>query len=701
MADLQENTKTEQVGFDWGIITKRKDLAFAFGIVMILAVLVVPLPKWMLDICLALSITFSILILMTVLFIQRPLDFNSFPTVLLIATMLRLSLNLASTRLILSDGHMGTKAAGAIIEAFGKFFMGGNFVIGIIVFSILVIVNFVVITKGSGRIAEVSARFTLDAMPGKQMAIDADLSAGLINETEARKRRVELEEESSFFGAMDGAAKFVRGDAIAGLLITIINVVGGIIIGTIQQGLTLGEAAQSYTILTVGDGLVAQIPALIVSTASGLLVTKGGIKGTTDQAFTRQLGGYPRALGMSAFLMFGLGLVPNVPMFPFLFLACLTGAGAWYANNIQKKEIKEPIIVDEKNTKTGEEQPLTQGLHLDTIRLEVGYGLIPLVNSSTYGTPLTDQIKTLRKQYILDYGFLIPVIRLQDNLQLQPNEYAIYVKEVVAAKAQVRIDRQLAIDPKGEPIMLPGEQTTEPAFGLKAVWIEPHLKEDALFRGYTVVDAASVIITHLTEIIKDNMSELLSYTETQKLIDEIASKHKKLIEDLIPSQTNVGQIQRVLQGLVKEHISIRDLPTILEGMGEIISVTKSTTRIIEQVRLRLSRQICESYMKQPENYIPLAPLNPQWEQKLIDSLRGPDDDRQLALSPSELQSFIQDIKKAYERFDSMGENPILLTNPMVRPYVRSILERLRPQTIVMSQAEIHPKVKIRTLGLIG
>ncbi|MDP1975137.1 MAG: FHIPEP family type III secretion protein, partial [Alphaproteobacteria bacterium] len=326
MADLQENTKTEQVGFDWGIITKRKDLAFAFGIVMILAVLVVPLPKWMLDICLALSITFSILILMTVLFIQRPLDFNSFPTVLLIATMLRLSLNLASTRLILSDGHMGTKAAGAIIEAFGKFFMGGNFVIGIIVFSILVIVNFVVITKGSGRIAEVSARFTLDAMPGKQMAIDADLSAGLINETEARKRRVELEEESSFFGAMDGAAKFVRGDAIAGLLITIINVVGGIIIGTIQQGLTLSEAAHSYTILTVGDGLVAQIPALIVSTASGLLVTKGGIKGTTDQAFTRQLGGYPRALGMSAFLMFGLGLVPNVPMFPFLFLACLTGA---------------------------------------------------------------------------------------------------------------------------------------------------------------------------------------------------------------------------------------------------------------------------------------------------------------------------------------------------------------------------------------
>lgn len=681
--------------------SKHKDIAFAIGIVAILAVLVVPLPRWLLDISLALSLTFSILILMTVLFIGRPLDFNSFPTVLLIATMMRLSLNLASTRLILSDGHQGTKAAGAVIEAFGKFFMGGNFVIGIIVFAILIIVNFVVITKGSGRIAEVSARFSLDAMPGKQMAIDADLSAGLITEMEAKTRRIELEEESGFFGAMDGAAKFVRGDAIAGLLITVINIVGGIIIGVAQQGLSFGEATHSYTILTVGDGLVTQIPALIVSTAAGMLVTKGSVKGTTDQALSRQLGGYPNAMGMSSALMFCLGLVPNVPMFPFMLLAGITGAAAYMAKTAQDKAAETESKAQTDEPEGPKEEPITQALHMDTLRLEMGYGLISLVNSPSSGTPLTDQIKALRKEYAIDLGFILPVVRIQDNMRLEPNEYTIYVKEVAAAKGTIRPDMLLVIDPKGEKINLPGEPTTEPAFGLPALWVYPDHREDAHLKGYTVVEPGAVIATHLTETIKDNVADILSYTETQNLLDEISTKHKKLVEDLIPNQASVGLVQRVLQGLLKERISIRDLPTILEGIAEALSVTKNHVRIIEMVRVRLNRQLCETFQNHQEGYIPIAPLNPNWEQKIIDSLRGPDDDKQLALAPTDLQALIADIKEAYDRFEKIGENPVLLTNPMIRTYVRSITERFRAHTIVMSQAEIHPKAKIKTLGLVG
>ncbi|MBX6322338.1 MAG: flagellar biosynthesis protein FlhA, partial [Rhodospirillaceae bacterium] len=455
-------------------VVRRSEIAFALAVIAILTVLVLPLPAWMLDMALALSLTFSVLILMTVLFIARPLDFSTFPTVLLIATMLRLSLNLASTRLILSHGHEGTAAAGHVIEAFGSFVMGGNFVIGLIVFGILVVVNFVVITKGSGRIAEVSARFTLDAMPGKQMAIDADLSAGLINEAEARARRKALEDESAFFGSMDGAAKFVRGDAIAGLIITFINIVGGMVIGVAQQGLPFSEAAHSYTLLTVGDGLVTQIPALVVSTAAGMLVSKAGVTGSADKALLAQLGGYPAALGLVSFLMGVMGLLPGIPMLPFFALAGLSGGAAWVLDKRAKKAAREAEAAKSREAAaaTPAEEPIAAALQIDQIRLELGYALLPLIGSER-GHRLTDQVKALRRQLAGEIGFVLPAVRIQDNLQLPPNTYVIKIKEIEAGRGELRPNMLLVMDPRGEKIPLPGEETREPAFGLPALWVDP------------------------------------------------------------------------------------------------------------------------------------------------------------------------------------------------------------------------------------
>ncbi|MCW8835763.1 MAG: flagellar biosynthesis protein FlhA, partial [Rhodospirillales bacterium] len=463
---------------------RRGDLAYALGVIAILAVLILPMPRWLLDVSLAFSITFSVLILMTALFVERPLQFTSFPTVLLLATMVRLALNLASTRLILAHGHEGPDAAGRVIEAFGGFVMGGNFVIGIIVFAILVIVNFVVITKGSGRIAEVSARFTLDAMPGKQMAIDADLSSGLINEDEAKTRRKELEDESSFFGSMDGASKFVRGDAIAGLLITFINVVGGIIIGVLQNDMALAAAGDTYTRLTVGDGLVTQIPALIVSTAAGMLVTKAGVTGATEDALASQLTRQPKALGLTAFLLGALALVPGTPMVPFVMLAAATSFGAWYVSrNMNRRKEEERVKAEamaEASATPLSEEPVSAALKIDTIRLELGYGLLSLVNSPVRGQRVTDQIKALRRQVAGDMGFVIPSVRIQDNVQLSANEYIIRIKEIDAGHGELRPSMLLVMDPRGEEITLTGEKTTEPTFGLPAVWIEEPTREEAL-----------------------------------------------------------------------------------------------------------------------------------------------------------------------------------------------------------------------------
>ena len=695
---------TQAVSFDTSRIMKalgRSDIWMAIGVVMILVVLILPMPTWLLDAGLAVSITFSVLILMTALFIEKPLEFNSFPTVLLLATMLRLSLNLASTRLILGQGHTGTDAAGKIIEAFGDFVMTGNFVIGIVVFAILIIVNFIVITKGAGRIAEVAARFSLDAMPGKQMAIDADLSSGLITEDQARNRRKDLEDESTFFGAMDGAAKFVRGDVIAGLLITFINVIGGMIIGIAQNDMTFYQAADTFTRLTVGDGLVTQIPALIVSTSAGLVVTKAGITGATDRALIKQMASKPRAMGMSSVLLIFMGLLPGMPLLPFAFLGLGAGYIAIHLFRQGSKKREEERIQEEAEaaeTPTAEE-PISTALRIDHLRLELGYGLLTLINSPRDGQRLTEQIKALRRQLATDMGFVMPSVRIQDNMQLPANNYVIRVKEIEAGRGDLRPTMLLVMDPRGEDISLPGETTTEPTFGLPAMWIEENNREEAMFRGYTVVDPATVITTHLTELIRDNMSELLTYAETQKLMDDLDKEHQKLITELVPNQISVGGIQRCLQNLLSERVSIRDLATILEAVSEAGGHTRSIVMITEHIRARLARQISDMNIND-QGTIPLVTLSPQWEQSFAESLTGEGDERQLSMPPSRLQEFITALRNTFERQAMMGETPVLLTSPGIRPYVRSIVERFRPMTMVMSQNEVHPKTRIKTVGQV-
>ena len=552
MSDITAATTTSTIGGiklpglgDVGAFFKRGDLALAVGVLTILVVLILPLPPLLLDFSLAISIIFSVLILMTALFIHTPLEFSAFPTVLLIATMLRLALNLASTRLILSRGHEGTDAAGHVIEAFGNFVMSGNFVIGIIVFAILVIVNFVVITKGSGRIAEVAARFHLDAMPGKQMAIDADLSAGLIDEKEARRRRQKLEDEGGFFGAMDGASKFVRGDAIAGLLVVFINIIGGMIIGIAQQGLSFADAAHSYTILTVGDGLVTQVPALIVSTAAGLLVSKAGVVGAADKALLSQLSGYPKALGMSGAVMLVMALLPGIPIFPFMAL----GSGAAALAFIVDRRMKVTLAAETQKTEAAAkseaaDEPIAAALKIDDLKVELGYALLPLVNAPDGSDRLTEQIKALRRSLAVEMGFVMPAVRLLDNVQLDANTYVIKIKEVEAGSGKVWAGQYMVMDPAGGQVKLPGTHTTEPTFGLPATWIDGSHKEDASMKGYTVVDAATVLSTHLTELLKSNMAELLSYGEVQKLLKELPKEQSDLVKDLVPNLITVSGIQR-------------------------------------------------------------------------------------------------------------------------------------------------------------
>ena len=706
MSDVTAAPATASSGFklptfaDLGTLLKRGDLALAVGVLAILMVLILPLPPLLLDLALAISITLSILILMTALFIHTPLEFSSFPTVLLIATMLRLALNLASTRLILSHGHEGTHAAGHVIEAFGNFVMSGNFVIGIIVFAILVIVNFVVITKGSGRIAEVAARFHLDSMPGKQMAIDADLSAGMIDEAEARKRRKILEEEGGFFGAMDGASKFVRGDAIAGLLVVFINVIGGMIIGIAQQGLSFAEAARSYTILTVGDGLVTQVPALIVSTAAGLLVAKAGIAGAADKAMMRQLSGYPKALGMSGGVMMLMALLPGIPMVPFLAL----GGGAAALAFIFDRRASQVIATETKKTEAAAkveaaEEPISSSLKIDDLKVELGYALLPLVNSPDGTDRLTEQIKALRRSLATEMGFVMPAVRILDNVQLDANAYVIKIKEVEGGSGKVWAGQYMVMDPAGGQVKLPGTHTTEPTFGLPATWIDAGIKEEAVMKGYTVVDAATVMSTHLTELLKNNMSELLSYGEVQKLLKELPKEQAELLKDLVPSLITVSGIQRVLQLLLAERVSIRDLSTILEGIADGIGSSRNPVTLAEHVRARIQRQICAQHTGHG-GYLPLIALSARWEQAFAEAMIGTGEERQLAMQPSKLSEFITLVREKFEAAAREGEAPVLVTSAGIRPFVRGIVERFRAQTPVISQSEIHPRARLKTVGSI-
>jgi flagellar biosynthesis protein FlhA len=675
----------------------RGEVGMAVGVIGVILLLILPIPAFLMDMLLAISLISSVLILMTALMMKKPLDFAIFPTVLLVSTLFRLGLNLASTRLVLTSGHEGGDAAGHVIEAFGALMMGGSFIIGIIVFAIILVVNFVVITKGSTRIAEVSARFTLDSMPGKQMAIDADLSSGLITEDQAKLRRKELEQESTFFGAMDGASKFVRGDAVAGLIIVFINVLGGILIGTLQHGLPIGEAATAYVQLTIGDGLVTQVPAIIISIAAGFLVSKAGVEGSADKALVSQLATNPISLGMVAAASALIGLIPGMPILPFAALAAGAGFMAW---RLGRARLKPAPVETAESAKPREdvEEPISTALNIDEVKIELGYSLLALINDLE-GRRLTDQVRALRRSLAQEFGFVMPSVRILDNMRLGNQGYAIRIKEMEAGKGEVRLGQLLAMDPAGRQVELPGEHTKEPAFGLPATWIDESLREEATFRGYTVVDPSTVLTTHLTEILKENMAELLSYAEVQKLLNGLEGEEKKLVEDLIPGSVTVTTLQRVLQSLLKEKVSIRDLPAILEGLAEAAPHTSSVTTLVEHVRTRLARQLCWQH-KADDGALPIVTLSPEWEQAFSESLVGQGEDKQLAMAPSRLQDFIRAVRDVFERAAMSGETAVLLTGPQVRPYVRSIIERFRGQTVVMSQNEIHPRARLRTLGQV-
>ena len=682
-------------------IGANRDMALAVGVVAIIGMLILPMPGWMLDMGLALSITLSVMILMTALFIDKPLQLSAFPTILLIATMLRLGLNLASTRLILAHGHEGPDAAGGVIAAFGDLLIGGDTIIGLTIFAILIVINFVVITKDAGRIAEVAARFSLDSMPGKQMAIDADLNAGTIDETQARERRGEVEAESGFYGAMDGASKFVKGDAVAALLITAINVLVGLVIGVGVHGVPFGEAFHSYTLLTVGDGLVSQIPALIVSIAAGLLVSKGGVAGKTGAALGDQLGRFPKAFGMVAFLMGSLALLPGLPFVPFAIFAGLSGWAAWSLSRKAEavQRLRQQADASAEAEAATVEEPISRTLAIDAVRIEIGYGLLPIINDAQREPRLDDQVRALRRQMAADYGFVLPAVRIIDNMALKPNEYAVYIKETEAARGDIRLDRLLVINPGGGALSLPGEATREPVFDLPALWIDRELRDEAGLRGLTVVDCGTIITTHLTELVKDNIADLLSYTETQKLLNEVHAESKSLVADIVPSRISISGVQRILQNLLSEGISIRDVPTILEGIAEAAPLTSNLTQMTEHVRSRLARQI--SAQQSRDGAIPIVTLSGAWDAAFAESIVGQGDDRQLVMAPSSLQAFLTAIRETLDRLAGDGEIPCLLTTPAIRPFVRSIIERVRPATVVLSQTEIHARARIRSLGTIG
>ncbi|WP_411975743.1 flagellar biosynthesis protein FlhA [Sulfitobacter faviae] len=675
-----------------------KDVSFAVGMALVLAVLFLPLPPILLDFGLALSLSLSVLIFMVALWIPSPLQFNSFPTLLLVTTMLRLSLNVASTRLILSEGHAGMHAAGDVIQGFSKFIVAGNFVIGVVIFAILVIINFVVITKGSTRIAEVAARFSLDAMPGKQMAIDADMGAGLIDEDEARRRRKELEDESAFFGAMDGASKFVRGDAVAGLIITLINVIGGILIGVVQRGMGVGDAFNVFTSLTIGDGLVSQIPALVVSLAAGLIVTKGGTRGAANEAVFDQLSNFPKALYMAALLLFGIGLLPGFPLLVFALLAAaMVGLGLMIQRGAA--EAAEAKAKADAEAQKKQEMPEVDNnpMHLDELRLVLGEGLVALANRPDAVLP--SKIKSLRKHFAEEFGFPMPSVRIKDDVSLPINSYAFQIHGVDAAKGDIRANQMMVINPEGAPLQLPGEATREPTFGLDALWVDSKVADQAEAQGYTVVDPESVITTHLTEVVKENMSELLTYGAAKEAIEGLDRSYQKLVNDLpVPSPAIL--VQQVLQELLLERVSIRNLPLIVEAMAEATRQTSKPALVLENVRRRLSSQICQG-LADGQGFVPVITLSPSWEAEFIEAVKIVGEDRTFVMSPKRVQEFVLQARQQIQRFASEDSWPALMVNPEARSYVRSMLERVSPMTPVISNAEIHRKVSLRTVATIG
>ncbi len=677
-------------------IARHTDIALALGIVTVLLFLLLPIPAFLLDIMLAFSISTSLVILVTTLLIPTPLELSVFPSLLLITTIIRLSLNVASTKLILANGHLGDKAAGHVISAFGHFVMQGSVVIGAIIFLILTIVNFMVITKGSSRIAEVAARFSLDSMPGKQMAIDAELSSGMIDNKTAKAKRKSLEEETTFYGSMDGANKFVRGDAVAGVIITFINIIGGIIIGVVQRNLPLDVAVKTYSILTIGDGLTCQIPSVIISLSAGLLVTKASNSGSSDQALFTQLSKRPRALFLSAALSSAIALLPGLPFFPFFLISGALGGLAYLLSSISKEKIA--LTTPKFTPPQPIEENVTEVLRLDTIKVELGLGLISLASPYAKNS-LPKKFKLLRKQTAAKLGFILPPIRLQDNTAIPQNDYLIKIKEILAGRGTIFPEKHMIMSLKGNEILIPGIDCKEPAFGLPAKWIDISDFDIKMEQEYTVLDSTSVISTHLTQIIKENITDLLSYTDVQNLVEETSKTHKKLIQDLIPDILNISKLQKVLQKLLAEGISIKDLPTILESAGDASSKGQNVILITEFVRSKLSRQICSQNVN-TQGKLPIIAISDAWENRLLESIYDTEEEKQIVLPPSELNTFLTKVQQSINDNVKDGMLPAILASSGIRPYARNLIAKIQPMVTVLGHKELHSKYPIEHLGTI-
>ncbi|MCD6162465.1 MAG: flagellar biosynthesis protein FlhA [candidate division Zixibacteria bacterium] len=687
MADLTKTEKPMLAKF-----TEHSDIVLAVLVVAILGILILPVPPEFLDFMLALNITISLVILLVTMYITKPLDLSVFPGMLLIITLFRLSLNVASTRLILGQAY-----AGEVISSFGNFVVGGNYIVGFIIFCILVIIQFVVITKGAGRIAEVGARFTLDAMPGKQMAIDADLNAGLISEDEARKRRLDISKEADFYGAMDGASKFVRGDAIAGILITLINIIAGIIIGVVQNSMAIGEALTTYTLLTVGDGLVTQIPALIVSTSAGIIVTRAASESNLGKDLAHQLTTQPRAIMVAAFILTFFGIIPGMPTIPFMLLGGVTGFLAY--TSIQAKKKKE------KTAEAGEEtrelpppEKMEEYLKVDAMEVEIGYALIPLVDISQ-GNDLLDRISMIRRQIAADMGFLVPPIRIRDNIQLQPNEYQIKIRGHKVASSELYPGQYLAINPGFITEPVEGQDVKEPAFGLEARWVSESSKALAEKSGYTVVEPVSVLATHLTEIVKSNAAEFITRQETSNLIENIKTDNSALVDELVPGQVNHGVIQKVLQNLLEERVPIKDLPTILETISDFVASTKEPDILTEYVRHGLSRTITELYLNSVGGMTVMS-LDPDIEQKVASSIQSTKHGLMLTLPPDIAKQIHDAIIQATEEMQAQGYTPVLLVSPNIRLVFKRFIKPIASSLAVISYNELLPEIEVESIKTV-
>ena len=677
-------------------------LMVAVGLVGILVVMILPLPTLMLDLLLTLGITMSLVILLMSMYNTDPLEFSAFPSLLLLTTLYRLSLNIASTRLILLHGHEGPGSVGKVIQSFGNFVVGGNFAVGLIIFLIMVLINFIVITKGSGRIAEVAARFTLDAMPGKQMAIDADLNAGLINEEMAKKRRAEISQQSEFYGAMDGASKFVRGEAIASIVIMAINIMGGLFIGIFLQNMAIAQAAETYTLLTIGDGLVSQIPSLIISTSAGIIVSRAASEDSMGKELIKQFGRQPQALAVSSGIIMIFGLIPGLPHIPFLILGAAMGWLAWIAFQSLAAEQTEEEIAEERRRETapslGSPETVEALLPLDTLELEVGYGLIPLVDESQEGD-LLERIRGIRRQFAIDMGLIIPPLHVRDNLQIKPDEYVLLLKGVEIARGELMMGYFLAMDSGAAKRVIEGIPTVEPAFKLPALWISADKKDEAQLAGYTVVDPATVVATHLTEVLRTHADELIGRQDTQKLLDNLAKSHPKVVEELVPGLLPLGKVQKILQNLLRERVSIRNLLTICETLADYAPMGKDPEILTEYVRQKLSRSIV-STLTDETGTLSVLTLTTQIEDLIRESVQSTEQGSFLALDPNLGQKIIEAIHASVDKISQEGYQPIIITTPVVRRHLRKLIERFMPQVVVLSHNELTNQSKIQSLGTV-